>query len=141
MRERAAIYWSTASNLADTIVREQGLSFRTAHHVVAALVRLATERKIRPDQVTPDLVAEAAREALGHPLQLTDRAIHRALDPEEFMKNRQTSGSIHPDETRRMLDDCHARLREHQAWREAARARIDAARDSLARAVAAHTGS
>lgn len=140
MRERAGIYWSTASNLADTIVREKSLSFRTAHHVVATLVRLATERNLRPDQVTPTLLAEAAREALGHTLDLPDSAIHRALDPEEFMRNRKTLGSIHPDETRRMLNDCQDRLRAHEAWRDSATARIAGAREALHRAVSQYTG-
>jgi hypothetical protein len=40
-----------------------------------------------------------------------------------------------------MLGDCHARLEEHEAWRRAAGARIETARDALARAVAAHVAS
>src|SRR5204862_476792 len=35
--------WCTASNLADVIVRETGLSFRQVHHVVARLVRNCVE--------------------------------------------------------------------------------------------------
>ena len=34
MHDRAGVYWSTASNLADEMVRHANISFRTAHHVV-----------------------------------------------------------------------------------------------------------
>jgi argininosuccinate lyase len=136
MRERAGIFWSTASNLADTIVRERGLSFRTAHHVVAALVRLATEQSIRPDQVTARLVDEAARATLGRALELPDAVIRAALDPEQFMWNRATQGSIHPDETRRLLADCERRIQAHREWREATAAKLARADEARKAAVA-----
>jgi argininosuccinate lyase len=140
MRERAGIYWSTASNLADTIVRERQLSFRTAHHVVAALVRLATERNLRPDQATGALLDEAARETLERQLELPDAVIRKALDPHEFMLSRATQGSIHPDETRRMLADCEARLAAQEAWRDTVKEKLATARKALDEAVARYTG-
>ncbi len=44
MREAAAGGFSTATDLADWLVRELGLPFREAHHVTGALVALAEER-------------------------------------------------------------------------------------------------
>jgi argininosuccinate lyase len=120
MRERSGIFWSTASN------------------VVAALVRLATEQNVRPDQVVSRLVDDAARATVGHPLELPDTLIHTALDPEQFMWNRATQGSIHPDETRRLLADCENRLTTHQGWRESTRVKLDRAKGTLETAVAAH---
>ena len=43
MRELVGKNWSTANNLADFLVRERELSYRTAHHVVARLVAIAVE--------------------------------------------------------------------------------------------------
>jgi argininosuccinate lyase len=41
MLERARNDFCTATDLADALVRERGLSFREAHHVVGAVVRAA----------------------------------------------------------------------------------------------------
>ena len=46
MAEKAGAFWSTASHLADELVRRHDLPFRAAHHVVARFVRdaIATAR-------------------------------------------------------------------------------------------------
>ncbi len=44
MRESAARGFSTATDLADWLVRELGLPFREAHHVTGRIVKLAEER-------------------------------------------------------------------------------------------------
>jgi argininosuccinate lyase len=38
MLERTESYWAQGTDLADTLVRQANLSFRTAHHIVAQLV-------------------------------------------------------------------------------------------------------
>ncbi len=51
LRKAAASGFSTATDLADWLVREAGLPFRDAHHVVGALVKLAEDS----DRDLPDL--------------------------------------------------------------------------------------
>jgi argininosuccinate lyase len=46
MRVAAEAGFSTATDLADWLVREAGLPFREAHHVVGRVVKLAEERKV-----------------------------------------------------------------------------------------------
>jgi argininosuccinate lyase len=46
MREAAARGFSTATDLADWLVREAGLTFRDAHHVTGRVVRLAEEQGV-----------------------------------------------------------------------------------------------
>src|SRR5690606_32877892 len=46
MRAVAGADYSTATDLADWLVRELGLPFRKAHHVTGRLVALAAERKV-----------------------------------------------------------------------------------------------
>lgn len=116
MKELSGASWSTASDLADTIVREAGISFRRAHHVVARLVRIAIEEGKRPEQVTSAMVDRAAKEMLGFPLNLSVNAIRSALDPVEFLKSRVTEGSVNPKEVGRMLRDVRGKLDEDRAW-------------------------
>jgi argininosuccinate lyase len=51
MREAAARGYSTATDLADWLVRALGLPFREAHHVTGRIVRLAEERGLALESV------------------------------------------------------------------------------------------
>lgn len=135
MRDRAGAFWSTASNLADEIVRRNNLSFRTAHHVVGRLVRLALHEGIRPQEVTTSLVDRAAMGTIGQPLGLSQDAISRALDATQFVMTRATQGSVNPDEGRRMLAHALEQLAGHEAWLVTRKERIAAAKAKLASAV------
>jgi argininosuccinate lyase len=116
MRELSCISWNTASNLADIIVRESGLSFRRAHHIVARLVRIAIEEKKEPGEVSSEIVDRASEEMLGFSLNLGDEVIRKALDPIEFINTRVTEGSVNPKEVIKMIGDCEVKLKKEMAW-------------------------
>lgn len=137
MRELSGSSWSTASELADTIVREVGMSFRRAHHVVARLVRIAIDEGKGPLEVTSDMVDRAAEEMLGYPLELGEDIIRRALDPVEFINTRVTEGSVNPKEVAEMLRDSKNKLEEDQAWLNNRERRLGKAREKLEKAVEA----
>jgi argininosuccinate lyase len=62
MRELAESGFSTATDLADWLVREAGLPFREAHHVTGAVVKLAEEKGCRLSELAlTDLQAIDAR--------------------------------------------------------------------------------
>ena len=69
------------------------------------------------------------------------QSILRLASQHETTLMRKTIGSIHPDETRRMLVDCQRRLEAHDAWRASTRARIVAAKEALHGAVSRYTGA
>lgn len=138
MRELVSKSWCTASNLADVIVREAGLSFRQTHHIVARLVRICLQEKVLPSQVTVALLKRAARETTGDNLELPESTLRDALDPDAFVHTRVTTGSVAPREVDRMLAVARQELAEATAWLSAERQRIaDAARklDSAVRQV------
>jgi argininosuccinate lyase len=57
MREVAASGFSTATDLADWLVREHGLPFRDAHHVTGSIVKSCEARGIGLDALTADDLA------------------------------------------------------------------------------------
>lgn len=57
MREVAASGFSTATDLADWLVREHGLPFREAHHVTGSVVKACEARGIILDAITVDDLA------------------------------------------------------------------------------------
>jgi argininosuccinate lyase len=129
--------WCTASNLADAIVRDTGLSFRQVHHVVARLVRNCLARDIPRGKVTAALVDEAAQETIGRPVGLSDAEARDALDPRRFVETRVTLGSVAPDEVDRMLKAASAQNEADGAWLRAERQRTERAAQALAAAVKA----
>ena len=127
MRDRADIYWSTATNLADEIVRHSGLSFRTVHGIVGRLVRLAVDRSLGPSEVSSDLLDEAAEETIGRPLEMADEFITRALDPVGSIDGLTTPGSAHPHAVRVTIDTAASYELTHRTWLEKKRSQIESA--------------
>jgi argininosuccinate lyase len=115
---RAAEGFTTATEIADTLVRRAGLSFRQAHRVASAIVQRADGD---PSAVTPELVAEAAREALGpergRQVRLTPEQLRAALDPWAFVRARTVPGGPAPETVRAHVDQMRETLRRDAAWR------------------------
>jgi argininosuccinate lyase len=133
MAERAGAFWSTASHLADELVRRFDLPFRTAHHVVGRFVRHAIDAGQGPADADPELFERAAREMAGRPLGLGAAELRRALDPKAFVESRVSEGSANPRRVAEHIDLLQEAAAGHEAWRRAQRARIDAAVAGLER--------
>jgi argininosuccinate lyase len=137
MAERAASGFSSVTALAETIQDRQGVSYRSAHRVVARTVLLAVEEGKIATDIDAELVNRAAQEMIGRPLDLDDAAISACLDPRSFVRHHRGVGAAAPDEVRRMNAERQVRL---QADRDGLQTRRLALRDGermLAAAVAA----
>ena len=121
---------STATELADTLVREKGLAFRTAHAIVARLVKMATAQGLSPNKVGVAILEEAALAVTGHPLGLTEEALHRALDPIHFVQVRRIMGGPAPEATAAVLANVEEALERDRSWLDGEKERL-----ALARAV------
>ena len=104
----AGSQWSTATALADDIVKRAGLSFRDAHDIVARVVRLSEETG-NPD--ARELLRAAAREArLDMDFAGIDAASVLGLD--RFITSHQSSGGTSPRAFRELMRqalECHER--------------------------------
>ncbi len=97
MWKSASEGFSTATELADLLVRRLGLAFRTAHMIVGAFVLEALKRGLKPDEVDSRLLNEVSMKVYGKQLDLTDEDVKNALDPEKFVKARKVIGGPSPD--------------------------------------------
>jgi argininosuccinate lyase len=114
----------TVTELADTLVRDAGLSFREAHDVVAEAVRACGT----------DDSPEAVARALGRirpDLRLTHEDVGRALDPRNFVLVRAATGGPAPERVAESLERARAGLREMGDWAARKLAALDAARTGL----------
>jgi len=121
---RSAEGFTTATELADTLVREKGLAFRTAHAIVARLVKMATAQGLSPNQVGVAILEEAALAVTGHPLGLTEEALHRALDPIHFVQVRRVMGGPAPEATAAVLANVEEALERDRSWLDGEKERL-----------------
>lgn len=107
--------WICATDLADLIVLEKGLPFRTAHQIVAILVRIGISRGLTQTGVTSALVDVAATEYMGKPLGLSDASISKALNPAECVKARQLTGGPAPERVDEDISRARTRYAEDES--------------------------
>jgi argininosuccinate lyase len=113
---RAATGFTTATELADVLVRQAGLPFRTAHSVVAHLVQAATAQGLAPASVGAEQLDEAAEAVIGRPLGLAEETVRRALDPFHFVDIRTQPGGPAPETMRAWLNTAEETLSADSLW-------------------------
>jgi argininosuccinate lyase len=113
LEARAAEGWTTLTELADTLVRDQGLPFRSAHAVAAVLV---SRRANDPATPLSELLAAASGEIVGKPVQYSESELAEILSPRHFVEVRRTHGGPSPVEVDRALDQSRERLMTDQRW-------------------------
>ncbi|WP_342045033.1 argininosuccinate lyase [Bacillus sp. OTU530] len=121
LRERAKASFATITELADTLVRTDALSFRKAHHIASNVVKAAIAQGIAAHEVTLTLVNEAAVGVIGKPLLLDEVKLQQSLDPEYFVDIRSLPGGPNRDEVRRMIALRRGQYGDHQSWLKAAK--------------------
>ncbi len=125
--------WTTLTELADTLVRDHGLPFRTAHAISARLIAARQQDQAGPLSA---LVAEASRELLGTPLTYSEDELRRILSPRHFVEVRRTYGGPAPEETARASTAARAALDVDRRWWNRATEALAAAEQHLIRRAA-----
>ena len=113
LEARAGDGWTTLTELADTLVREQGIPFSAAHAISAKFV---AARQHDPARRLADILREASAKVLPAPLEYSEQALEDILSPRHFVMIRRTYGGPAPDETRRAAAVSNTVLEEDQAW-------------------------
>ena len=124
---RAGARFTTSTELADTLVRDHGLPFRSAHAVVAAVVRSALARGLDAPDITPAMVDQAAEATIGRAIGIAPERLRAALDPWGFVRRRAIPGGPAPETMRASLRALAERLATDRVWLATERDRLAAA--------------
>ncbi|MGB3339493.1 MAG: argininosuccinate lyase, partial [Devosia sp.] len=134
LEARCVANFSTATDLADALVKHHGLSFREAHHVVGHAVQAVLKVGGDATGLTAQVVNDAAEAETGRRFQLDDAEIRQWMDPRAAVAARNTMGGPAPSEVRGTIDAMRARLAGFAASRQAHVTRLEtAAKDLRAR--------
>jgi argininosuccinate lyase len=128
LRDRAEANFITVTELADTIVRREGLPFSKAHAIVANCVARATAGDGR---ISHAMLQAAARDHAGGPLDLDEAELAAALSAENFVRVRTIHGGPSPEETRKALATQRAEAAGDLEWLDATEGRLTAAAQTL----------
>jgi len=135
MRERMMSYaskgFSTMTELADTLVRNHGLSFRQAHDVIASTASRAISEGKTAEEITVEMIEEAALEGLGRELGMSEEELRLAIDPLENVRRRKAIGGPAPEEVKRMIDDRCSRVEDDESRHKERKERLEKAYKEL----------
>ncbi|MCV0368245.1 argininosuccinate lyase [Filomicrobium sp.] len=102
MHAAAGAGYSTATDLADWLVRELNLPFRQAHHVTGAIVAIAERRGVALENLTLDEMQAVEN-------RIT-KAVFSVLSVENSVKSRSSYGGTAPQNVAKTAADWVARL-------------------------------
>jgi len=107
---------SVATELADTLVREQNIPFRTSHRIVGTLVRRALSEGKSLDQVVKEDLNDIVKENTGKSVSISEEVLRKVLDPMENVKIRLVKGGPSPKEVSRMIKGRWKVLKNYDEW-------------------------
>jgi argininosuccinate lyase len=114
MAERAAADFLTVTELADTLVRCEGLNFREAHGLVSAGVRKVG--KTYSDRAMIDAIEALAPSHLGRALRTSREELLEALEPRHFVAIRGVPGGPAPEAMVVALGSAASNRIETEGW-------------------------
>ena len=128
---RAGEGGTTLTELADTLVRDEGLPFRKAHGIAAQLLKTRTAD---PTGSLSAALAAASRAQLSRTIEYSDEHLQRIMSPQYFVEVRRTFGGPAPTETARAVAASRALLESDSAeWQRRREHLADADRQLHAR--------
>ena len=114
MGKRAGMFWSQATSLANTLVREKRLPFRSAHQIIGVLVRMAYDEGKAPADVTTEMIDAASREVTGQSIGLSEKGLRQALNPASIVRSKKAIGGTAPERVEEDIRGSLERMREEE---------------------------
>ncbi|WP_135605244.1 argininosuccinate lyase [Methanococcoides sp. NM1] len=119
--------FTTATELADTMVRVCDIPFRTAHQIVGVLARGNGEPTLGEiDAVAHNVIGESLS-GRG----LTEEMVNEALDPILNVRKRTVTGGPSPDTMQQLISNCKTRSTEDENSLRELKANVDSAMETL----------
>jgi argininosuccinate lyase len=134
LEARAGDGGTTMSELADTLVREHRMPFKTAHAIATQVLKV---RASHPDSKPTETLAAVAFELVGRPITYSEERLQEILSPRYFVSVRTTHGGPAAGQTARATEASDAALASDREWLAGRRAALEDARRALAEQSAA----
>ena len=94
---------STATELANELVRAHGVPFRQAHQIVGELVRLAVDQKIDLARAAEESLGEVSNKITGRAIKIDKARLRAVLDALKTLTLIGSAGGANPKFTTRQV--------------------------------------
>ena len=108
--------YSTMTEVADMLVREAGVPFRTAHRYASAITDYGRANERSPGSLTDEELLTIYQETVGSRLPVPMETLRRAMDPVTMLADRKGSGGPQAAEVQRMLGRHRESLAADREW-------------------------
>jgi len=114
LRRLANDNFLAVSEMADTLVRNENLSFRAAHQLVSQAVKASGPQYDAGRMVA--VLERLAPELLGRKLQVPSSELLRSLDADNFVRIRRVVGGPAPVAVQTEIEHTRSEIRQMAAW-------------------------
>lgn len=115
--KRAQNSFANVTELADTLVRSENISFRQSHKIISLCVReLVSNNEESLASLTWDFANQKSMEITGKALQINEIAFYQALQPEYFVNIRTLKGGPAPATMRKSLVQAQDDSVQFESW-------------------------
>lgn len=123
--------YCTVTELANSLVRHDKISFRAAHRIVAKVVGYMLEHKLKAHEIDVSVVDKFFMELFNQKTSMTEEDLQRALDPKLNCYSKKYMGGPAPQEVQRQLDLLQKQLDEDIQVTSDRKDKLTAAKDKL----------
>ncbi|MEL7623750.1 MAG: argininosuccinate lyase [Clostridiales bacterium] len=103
MKKRADRNFCTVTELADELVKKEGLSFRVAHHIVGSMVSQCLDNGLDASQMTVEMLNNASEEFAAKTFGWSQQELSSVLDSVNSVHNKSDYGAPSPKECQDMI--------------------------------------
>ncbi|MFW6116999.1 MAG: argininosuccinate lyase [Thermoproteota archaeon] len=128
--KKELLSFSASTELANFLVREKGVPFRTAHKIVGSLVRVLKDSNLTFFDVTSELLQEVIQDH-GLELEIETEDIKRFEDPIKLVEAYQVKGGPSPVEVEKMIFTRKEWIERSQSQLSVKKLHLKEAKDNL----------
>jgi argininosuccinate lyase len=126
---------STATELANELVRAYGVPFRQAHQIVGELVRIATEKDASLETAADESLGDVAKKVTGRAIKIDKARLRAVLDALKTLMLIGSAGGANPKFTARQMVQDKKEIQTLSNWLEAKENKLNESTTSLRHAV------
>jgi argininosuccinate lyase len=126
---------STATELANELVRAHGVPFRQAHQVVGELVRVALEEDVSLETAAEESLGEVAKKVTGRAIKIDKARLRAVLDALKTLRLIGSAGGANPKFVKRQIVQNKKQIEILSNWLEAKENKLNESTNGLRHAV------
>lgn len=132
LRNRAENSFANVTELADTLVRSEGISFRQSHSIVSKCIKvLLAHGEESLASLSWGLANTQSKLITGKPLNISEEDFYNTLKPETFVGVRTLPGGPAPETMKASLEKSKVKAQDLYAWIHAKETKIIEAEKQL----------